>query len=107
MSRGRYTHLVKFYSPSETTDAAGQKAISYTLEFSMRCDALVLSSRKTAEYDMIQTGSDIVQLRMHYNNQVRVDWRAEWDGSTWDIRTVRDRDGRRRVLEVTAERFEQ
>ena len=107
MSRGRYTHLVKVYSPSETTDAAGQKAISYTLEFSMRCDALILSSRKAPDYDMVQTGSDTVQLFMPYNNKVKVDWRAEWDGSTWDIRTVRDRDGRRRVLEVTAERFEQ
>lgn len=107
MSRGRYTHLVKFYSPSETTDAAGQKAISYTLEFSMRCDALILSSRKAPDYDMVQTGSDTAQFFMPYNDKVRVDWRAEWDGSTWDIRTVRDRDGRRRVLEVTAERFEQ
>lgn len=107
MSRGRYTQLVKFYSPSETTDAAGQKAISYTLEFSMRCDALILSSRKAPDYDMVQTGSDVAQFYMCYNDKVKVDWRAEWDGSTWDIRTVRDRDGRRRVLEVTAERFEQ
>ena len=42
-----------------------------------------------------------------HNNMVAVDWRATWNGSDWDVRTVRDLDGRRRVLEVTAERFGQ
>ena len=107
MSRGRYTHLVNFYSPTASTDTAGQKSLTYELQFSMRCDALILSSRKAAEYDMVQTGADIVQFRMPYNTQVAVDWRANWNGSDWDVRTVRDLDGRRRILEVTAERYEQ
>lgn len=107
MSRGRYTHLVKFSSPSLTTDGAGQKTLAYAFQFSMRCDALILSSRKGPEYEMVQTGSDVAQFYMCFNDKIGVDWRAEWNGSTWDVRTVRDRDGRRRVLEVTAERFEQ
>lgn len=107
MSRGRYTHLVNFYSPMASTDTAGQKSVTYSFEFFCRCDALVLSSRKAGEYDMVQTGSDIVQFHMPYNSHVKVDWRANWNGSDWDVRTVRDRDGRRRVLEVTAERYEQ
>ena len=107
MSRGRYTHHVKFYSPTLTTDGAGQKDTTYTLQFACRCDALILSSRKAEEYDQVQTGSDVVQFRMPYNDHVAVDWRANWNGSDWDVRTVRDRDGRRRVLEVTAERFGQ
>ncbi len=73
----------------------------------MRCDALILSSRKAEEYDQVQSGSDVVQFRMPYNDKIKVDWRANWNGSDWDVRTVRDLDGSRRVLEVTAERFEQ
>ena len=107
MSRGGYTHRVVFSSPTPTTDGAGQKAITYTTEFAVRCDALILSSRKAEEYDQVQTGSDVVQFRLPYNNMVAVDWRATWNGSDWDVRTVRDLDGRRRVLEVTAERFGQ
>ena len=107
MSRGRYTHRVVFSSPTPTTDGAGQKAITYTTEFAVRCDALILSSRKAEEYYQVQTGSDVVQFRLPYNNMVAVDWRATWNGSDWDVRTVRDLDGRRRVLEVTAERFGQ
>ena len=107
MSRGRYTHRVVFSSPTPTTDGAGQKAITYTTEFAVRCDALILSSRKAEEYDQVQTGSDVVQFRLPYNNMVAVDWRATWNGSDWDVRTVRDLDGRHRVLEVTAERFGQ
>lgn len=107
MSRGRYTHLVEFYKPATTTDDAGQKAVTYSLQFSVRCDALILSSVKAAQYDMVQTGSDVVQFRMPFNRLISVDWRAVWEGSTWDVRTIRDMDGRRRVLEVTAERYEQ
>ncbi len=107
MSAGRYTHLVTFKQPAEALDAAGQKTITYTAAFKMRVDALVLSSRKAEQYDQVQTGSDTVQFRMPFNRKIQVDWRAEWEGSEWDVRTVRDIDGKRRVLEVTAERFGQ
>lgn len=107
MSVGRYTHLVDFKSPTSTEDAAGQKSITYTLAFTARVDALVLSSRKSEQYDQVQTGSDTVMIRMAFNRKVKVDWRLEWEGSEWDVRTVRDLDGRRRILEVTAERFGQ
>lgn len=107
MSAGRYTHLVDFKSPTSTEDAAGQKSIAYTLAFTARVDALVLSSRKSEQYDQVQTGSDTVMIRMAFNRKVEVDWRLEWEGSEWDVRTVRDLDGRRRILEVTAERFGQ
>lgn len=107
MSAGRYTHVVKFYKPTSTTDEAGQKSITYTLDCTIRADALVLSSRKREEYDQVQTGSDTVQFLMPYNRRIKVDWRANWDGTDWDVRTVRDKDGRRRILEVTAERFGQ
>ena len=105
MSAGRYTHLVTFQEPTSTTDEAGQKTITYSNAFSMRCDALVLSSRKAEQYDQVQTGSDVVQFLMPYNTKIQVDWRAIWNGSQWDVRTLRDKDGRRRILEVTAERF--
>lgn len=107
MSAGRYTHLVEFKSPTSIEDAAGQKSITYTLAFTARVDALVLSSRKSEQYDQVQTGSDTVMIRMAFNRKVKVDWRLEWEGSEWDVRTVRDLDGRRRILEVTAERFGQ
>ena len=107
MSRGGYTHRVVFSSPTPTTDGAGQKALTYTTEFAMRCDALILSSRKGQEYEQVQSGSDVVQFYMPYNDKIKVDWRATWNGSDWDVRTVRDLDGRRRILEVTAERFGQ
>ena len=107
MSRAHRTHRVSFYSPSTTTDTSGQKSVTYTLEWIERCDVLVLSSRKAPEYDMIQTGSDVVQIHMCYTDRVKPDWRVVWNSSTWDVRTVRDRDGRRRILEVTAERYEQ
>lgn len=107
MSAGRYTHLVDFKSPTSTEDAAGQKSITYAVAFTARVDALVLSSRKGEDYDQVQTGSDIVQIRMPFNRKVKVDWRVAWEGSEWDVRTVRDIDGRRRILEVTAERFGQ
>jgi len=99
--------LVTFSSPTLATDGAGQKALTYTVQFTMRCDALILSSRKAEEYDQVQSGSDVVQFRMPYNDKIKVDWRATWNGSDWDVRTVRDLDGSRRVLEVTAERFGQ
>ena len=98
---------MQFQQPTATTDQAGQKAITYTDAFTMRCDALVLSSRKAEQYDQVQSGTDVVQFLMPYNRKIAIDWRAIWDGTTWDVRTLRDRDGRRRVLEVTAERFEQ
>jgi SPP1 family predicted phage head-tail adaptor len=98
---------VTFSSPTLATDGAGQKALTYTVQFTMRCDALILSSRKAEEYDQVQSGSDVVQFRMPYNDKIKVDWRATWNGSDWDVRTVRDLDGSRRVLEVTAERFGQ
>jgi SPP1 family predicted phage head-tail adaptor len=107
VSRGRSTHLVTFSSPTLATDGAGQKVLTYTVQFTMRCDALILSSRKAEEYDQVQSGSDVVQFRMPYNDKIKVDWRANWNGSDWDVRTVRDLDGGRRVLEVTAERFGQ
>ncbi len=107
MSAGRYTHLVDFKSPTSTEDAAGQKSITYTLAFTARVDALVLSSRKSEQYDQVQTGSDTVMIRMPFNRKVKIDWRLEWEGSEWDVRTVRDLDGRRQILEVTAERFGQ
>jgi len=107
VSRGRYTHLVEFSKPSTTTDGAGQKDVTYAFQFTMRCDALILSSRKAEEYDQVQSGSDIVQFRMPYNELIKIDWRANWNGSDWDVRTVRDMDGGRRLLEVTAERFGQ
>ena len=107
MSAGRYPHLVDFKSPTSTEDAAGQKSSTYTLAFTARVDALVLSSRKSEQYDQVQTGSDTVMIRMAFNRKVKVDWRLEWEGSEWDVRTVRDLDGRRRILEVTAERFGQ
>jgi SPP1 family predicted phage head-tail adaptor len=98
---------VTFSSPTLATDGAGQKVLTYTVQFTMRCDALILSSRKAEEYDQVQSGSDVVQFRMPYNDKIKVDWRANWNGSDWDVRTVRDLDGGRRVLEVTAERFGQ
>ena len=107
MSAGRFTHLVTFKQPTSTTDDAGQKSITYATAFTARVDALVLSSRKSEEYDQVQTGSDVVQMRMPFNRKVQVDWRVTWEGSDWDVRTTRDVDGRRRILEVTAERFGQ
>jgi SPP1 family predicted phage head-tail adaptor len=107
VSRGRYTHLVRFSKPAATTDAAGQKDQTYTEQFTARCDVLVLSSSKAQQYEQVQTGSDVVQIRMPHNDHVAVDWRVTWDGSAWDVRTVRDPNGLRRTLEITAERFEQ
>ena len=91
-----------FQEPTSTTDDAGQKTITYTDAFSMRCDALVLSSRKAEQYDQVQTGSDVVQLdAVQHENPSRLALSGTVPSGTFG----RARQRRARILEVTAERF--
>ncbi len=107
MSAGGSRHYVAFYSPVATTDSAGQKSLGFVLQFSASVDFLVLSSRKSMDGDIQPSGSDVAQIRMPFTTRVKVDWRVRYDGTDWDVRTIRDPNGRRRDLELTVERVEQ
>jgi len=107
MSAGGARHYVAFYSPTTTTDAAGQSSLGYVLQFSTPVDFLVLSSRKTMDGDIQPSGSDVAQIRMPFNTRVKVNWRVRYDDTDWDVQTLRDPNGRRRDLEITVERVEQ
>ena len=107
MSAGGGRHYVAFYSPTTTTDAAGQSSVGYVLQFSTPVDFLVLSSRKNMDGDIQPSGSDVAQIRMPFNTRVKVNWRVRYDDTDWDVQTLRDPNGRRRALEITVERVEQ
>ena len=107
MSAGGRRHYVSVYKPTATTDAAGQQTLGYVLQFSMPVDFLTTSSRKSIDGDIQPSGSDVAQILMPFNTKVRVDWRVRYDDTDWDVRTLRDRNGLRRDLEVTVERVEQ
>ena len=107
MSAGGGRHYVAFYSPTTTTDAAGQSSLGYVLQFSAPVDFLVLSSRKSMDGDIQPSGSDVAQILMPFTTRVKVNWRVRYDETDWDVRTLRDPNGRRRDLEVTVERVEQ
>lgn len=107
MSAGGLRHYVAFYKPTATIDAAGTKTLGYVLQFSSPVDFLVMSSRKSTDGDIQPSGSDVAKILMPFTTKVKVDWRVRYDDTDWDVRTLRDRDGRRRELEVTVERVEQ
>lgn len=107
MSAGGRRHYVSFYKPTPTTDSAGQQTLGYVLQFSTPVDFLVLSSRKSIDGDIQPSGSDVAQILMPFTTKVAVDWRVRYDDTDWDVRTLRDRNGLRRDLELTVERVEQ
>jgi head-tail adaptor len=106
MSRGGYTQRVEFLKPMPVTDAAGQQTIGYVLDFTARADCLVISSRKVDAGRQVYTGADIVMVRLLFNRKVSPQHRIRWEGTEWDVRSIRDKDGRRSILEVEAERVE-
>lgn len=107
MSAGGSRHYVAFYSPTPSTDGAGQSTLGYVLQFSAPVDFLVMSSRKSMDGDIQPSGSDVAQIRMPFTTRVKVNWRVRYDDTDWDVRTIRDPNGRRRDLEITVERVEQ
>lgn len=103
MSRGRFTHYLSFYSPIPTTDGAGQVSLGYVLSFNVRGDFLIRSSVK-GETNLATPGEmRIASIRIPYNRKVRVDWRVSFEGTTYEIRGIRDPDGRRVFLDLEAE----
>ncbi len=107
MSAGGSRHYVSFYKPTASTDSAGTRTLAFVLQFSTPVDFLVMSSRKNIDGDIQPSGSDVAKILMPFNTKVKVDWRVKFEDTDWDVQTLRDRDGRRRQLEVTVERVEQ
>ena len=102
MSAGEMRDWVTFYSPSATTDALRGQTIVYTTEVAtVKAHWRGLTTRET----LIAQGQQTIpaaRLVIWYRDDITTTLRAQRNGTgpLYEVASVNDFDGRRRVLDV-------
>ena len=94
-------HLVEFYKPSVTADAAGAETIDFDFEFravvSFRIDRESLGTEGEIRPSSIATAT----VRMPFLESIDRGWRLKYQSKNYDVEKVRDPFGDRRELELS------
>lgn len=105
--RSGYRHLVRFYSDTDTADAAGSATVTYTLEFAVVVNFQVERVSKDDAGEIRPSGREYARVRMPFTESIGYGWRVQYESVYYDIEQIRDPNGLRRDLELTVVSIEQ
>ena len=102
MNAGKLREHVTIETPTRSNDGAGGTDVTWAALANVRAEVTSRSGAEAVLGEKLEARQRYT-ITMRYRDDVTTDMRAIWRGETLNIRAVRDPDGRRQWLELSAE----
>jgi SPP1 family predicted phage head-tail adaptor len=99
MRIGRFRHRIELQQNTPTQDDDGSRIDNWTTVATVWGELLEIRGREYLAAEEAHSELN-AKIRIRYRSDVRPEWRAKFEGRTFDIQHVADLKGRRRELEL-------